>query len=515
MPSNRYDIKKILLFLSLIQHCLFLSPVAFANSRFATDELSIANQYAYRLITRQMATNPAHHFSDNVKPISFREIAKLNSNNNAIDISTQMTSQNAFYSTAIQHESDSDGKLFQPIKEFNFHNTRSSKENANIYANFGERFDGKQLTAISAYGNFYFNNYFVASHETRLDSDKNSNTLSLYKFRLKSTYERYSLSYAKESLVLGPGHFGNLLLSNNVEPEITTMLKIEDPYKLPYLGYLRFYLWHIAYEDQNRVNRNPNLLGFRLSVKPNKFFEASLTRTTYYGGTNNDTVTSIKDIIKLITAEDENAETTINTDQLAAMDLSLYIPGIHKYSPFIGGKFYTERVWNDVHAFWQAEDKSEGALFKLLGTSFLHGVFLTTGKLDFHLEYVKTTNFIYAHSNFGRDGLTDNAYIIGHFIGRDAKAYLSELYYEFTPKIHGLFQAGYLVHGLNLNKQRHSTQYGTGVNYFHSNQWHVGLNINYIMSDRTDIDDSPVVYDFADQSNTEIQGLMKVTYFLN
>jgi len=489
---------------------LFLGfPLQSSAERLATDELSVSHNYAYRALTRQLASAPAHRFSDNVKPISFREIASLQPSE------TFFQKKHSVFMNTINsvNEVKRNRQSFQPAREFHTHSIYTSKENAKVTSNFGEKYDGYRLGAFSIAGNFYLNRHFVISHESRIDIDETSTEFGLYRFRLKTGFDRYSLSLARESLVLGPGYFGNLLLSNNVEPENTTMFKIEDPYKFPYIGYLRLYLWHIAYDDNNRVNKDPNLLGSRLTIKPNKYFEASVTRMAYFGGRDNDRVDSLKDIVKLVTAEDENASTSINTDQLAAMDISLYLPGVKKNTPFSGAKLYSERVWNDVKAIWQEEDKNDGVFFKLLGTSFLHGLYLTTGKLDFHLEYVKTTTAIYAHGEFGRDGLTDSGYIIGHFIGRDAQAYLSELYYEFTPKVHGFVQLGRIKRGLHLSDQQITNQYGLGANYFHSRRWQFEFKLRYLASDLTDIDDSPVVYKFVDEKDEEIQSILKATYY--
>lgn len=467
-----------------------------ATKQYATDELSVSHEYAYRQIARSLAMRPNSRVSDNVKPLSWREIRLLNHN-----------------SRLLQGDA---GKSYQPVREINLDSAGSTKPHPFIYENYGARFDGRQNTALSVSGNFYPGNYFMASHQIRVESNDEFSEPSLYRFRLKTGLGRFTLSYAKESLVLGPGYFGNLLHSKNVEPENISLIKIEDPYKLPYLGYFRLYWWWIAYDDRDRVNKDPNLLGLRLSLKPVKYAEMNFTRTSYYGGTNNDTVRSVSDLLKIATAEDENAATTsINTDQLAAIDISFYIPVVARYTPFNGAKLYTERVWNDLKAFWQTDDRNEGTIFRLLGTSMLNGIFLTTGRLDFYLEFVKTTEAIYAHGSFGRDGATDNGYVIGHYIGRDARAYLSELYYELNHRLHVFGRLGFIERGLNLDKRQLSEQVGAGINYFFLGQLQLGISANYIHSNRTDIDESAVNYNFIEADYRELQGFVSLSYYLD
>ena len=481
-----------------------------ANSGYTSDELAISKTYAYRLLTRQISTHPSKMFSDNIKPLALREIALLYGQN---------PSTNAFRffnpSYMRNDRSFSQRLTFQPITEFRFIDLNASRKNTTIPGNSGETLNGHNTNILSASGNLYLKDYLLMSHETRVIYDQETTSNELYKFRFKKGFSNVSVSYAKESIVLGPGYFGNLMLSDNVEPEQIAMIKTEIPYKMPVLGHFRWYLWHIWYNDEQRPNINPKLLGLRLSFKPTDYFELAVTRTSYFSGESGSKVNSFSDLWKLFTAEDENApQKTLNTDQLAGFDASLYLKDIKKYSPFVGGKIYTERVWNDVIAYWQDEDSDESALFSPLGTSFLYGLFLTTGKFDITYEYVRTTRLIYAHHDFGRDGSSNDGYIIGHFIGRDARAHLLELYYELHKKFHISTTTGTIENGISLAKPQETNLFGGGFSYFPSSQLQIDLNVNYLKRNLIDIDSSPVNYLFIDERDEEIYAVLSANYLL-
>jgi len=510
MPINCRIILTLLFCIGLI-----LCNTALGNSvRISTQDVSLSDKYAYRVLTRQLASHPTQTFSDNIKPISFREIHLLQKLNSSY--TRQLNKMAA--SGVFRHEQKSVMSnrrfLFRPITEVRFFNINSSRNNPDVTANAGESVGGHNTNVFSSIGNIYFKDYFAVSHETRIKYDQAENHASLYKFQIKKAFSHLSLSYAKENLVLGPGYFGNIMLSDNVEPENIALLKTELPYQIPYLGSFRGYLWHIWYQDEQRENQNPKLLGLHLSLKPNKHLELGISRTSYYGGNSNNAISGARDLWKLTTAEDENIPSSINTDQLAGVDASLYLPQIHKYTPFKGLKLYTERVWNDIKAFWQKEDRKDGTLVQMLGTSFLYGAFLTTGKLDIHFEFVKTTELIYAHHDFGRYGASVNGYVIGHHIGRDSHAYLSSVYYEWRPKIHLTAGYAWIERGLNLNKQQMVNEVSAGVHLFSQRNLQLAFNTAYIKRDRTDIDNSPVFYRFIDQNDDEVRVTFNVAYQL-
>jgi len=471
-------------------------PAVFAVNNQLSNEISLHNDYQYRLITRQLTTNPNQSFSDNVRPLAERELALINFK--------PVTSRNyALVGLA----------KFQPVQDVRLQAIHNNESNTLVNSNYGEKFAGNNNGTLNISGDSSINELILLSHDARIQYDQSSSKLSLYRFRLKTAFSHISVSYAKDSLLLGPGYFGNLFTSDNVQPYQIALFKTEIPYVVPVLGSFRWYLWHSWFNNDEPRLPDTKMLGIRLSLKPNKLVEFGLTRTSTYGG-NGQNINSFTKLSSVITAKDENASTDINTDQLVGMDAALYLPFLRKASPFLGGKLYTEYVWNDIVAFWQTEDRDDSRLFELLGKSYLYGIYLTTGKLDFHFEYINTAGALYAHSTLGSTGSSVNGYLIGHFIGRDASAYLSEIYYEWNRQIHVSVNMGRIKRLQRPSNNQYSTIYGLGIKYFYSQKIQMELKTNYIFTNKKDIDPSPIYYNFINDSRTDWQSIVNITYRL-
>ena len=454
-------------------------------------EISLKENYQYRLVTRKLATQPNKNFSDNVRPLAARESILTN---------------RRFYSGKSQLG------VLKPIQDIQLKAIHSNPNNP-VNSNYGENFSNNNGGILNIHGYTSFQDILLFSHDTRIQYDQTKSELSLNRYQIKSAFSHISISYAKDSLLLGPGYFGNLFSSDNVQPYQIALVKTEVPYKIPIFGQFRWYLWHSWFNNDEPALADSKMLGIRFTLKPSKYFEFSLTRTSTYGG-NGQNIDSFSKLSNVITAKDENAETDINTDQLVGIDASLYLPFNQKLSPFLGGKFYTEYVWNDIAAFWQTEDKGNGRLFELLGRSYLYGIYLTTKKLDFHFEYVNIARALYAHSTLGATGSSINGFLIGHFIGRDAEAFLSEVYYEWKPKIHFSVNAGRVKRLQRPSNNQFTKMYGLGIKYFSSQKIRIELSTRFIFEDQSDIDPSPINYNFVNTESSNWQSTISVTYRL-
>ncbi|MGA1870615.1 MAG: capsule assembly Wzi family protein [bacterium] len=500
---------------------IIISKPAYTLCRKSTDDIAPSDSYYYRLINRASTICPNKYFTDNIKPISIREVVILfNAIKDRENRIEDNYASNKFLSFLMENSKEQEYKgddfLFNPLEKISLSWVCSDKKDILIMSNFGERFKGTYYFTLNGVGNLYLKDFALFSYEPRIKNDRESTRLEFYNYKVKKGLKHLSLNLAKGSFLLGPGYFGKILLSDNVEPEHIALIKTELPYDWGMLGAFRWYLWHIWYDDDDRVNKDPMLLGMRFSLKPFDEFECALNRIIYYGGSGNSTYNSIKDFWKLFTAEEENTTSKWNTDQLASVDMTFYLPFIKKIRPCAGGKFYTEHAWNDVITPYQPEDGlgRGGNRFDLLGESHIYGLFLTTGRLDFRFEYTVTALYVYDNHNFSPDGYSDNGYVIGHFIGRDALARFCEIYYEVNDTLHLYVSGARITRGKDVpsGKEQHQREFGAGVKYFPMNSLECGFDLKYISRDRIDVNDSPVKKEFLDQKESETYFKITMSY---
>jgi hypothetical protein len=205
---------------------------------------------------------------------------------------------------------------------------------------------------------------------------------------LKKGYSKFKLwvfeiEAGKDSLWLGHGAHGSLLLSSNAEPfwqlKITTD-SLAPPGFLSILGEFKYMLFH-GWTDFN-------ILGHRFGWKPFNILEIGLTQTVMY---NKEKSYNILEWPKMFFASEENVPSRYNNDQRASMDIALYLPFLSRLPWIQGGKIYWEYAGEDLYAFWQDEDKQYkdfGPIgFEFLASAYMLGFMLTTGDTDFRWEY--------------------------------------------------------------------------------------------------------------------------------
>jgi len=495
---------------------VFVSLFAYAKTYKTSDTISLDNEYFYRLIDRANAISPSKYFSDNFKPYAERETVVLLNNDHMLEelfgvdkylkeISEKAKSYYTFHR-------DSSNFAFNPIQELNLHLNYSTEKDTQFNNSFGSEYKGTDYNIkLAVKGGLQIKDFVLLSYTLSVENNENDDAkISLYRFDIKKGFKHMALSFMKDNIIVGPGYFGNLLMGKNVEPELTALIKTEIPYDWGILGTFRWNMWHIWYDDDDRVNKDPRLWGMRVSLKPVDWLELAGTRIIYYGGEGNPTYSSPSDYWKLFTAKDENTGSKWDTEQLIGADASLYLPFLKKTGFLKGGKLYTEYTWTDITAPWQTEDK--GKDFALLGASYTQGLYLTTGKTDFHFEYTKISHVNYNNHNFGRDGYTDEGYIIGHYSGRDSKSFFAEIYHEFNDKIHSFVGAGYFKRGLNMAEQQKVKIGYVGAKYFAASNILFDIKVNYVNESMVDIDASPVYYNFIDESRNYTQFMLNIKY---
>ncbi|MBZ4644125.1 MAG: hypothetical protein JG767_1734 [Deferribacteraceae bacterium] len=488
-----------------------INAEGFKNS-FSVD---LEDEYLYRLMDRASSISPSRYFTNNFKPYSERELLVMLNNDKRMkdifvvdgDIEDLSRKIEQFYKFKYKKE----GLMDNLLGKINLTMRYKNEDDEQFSNTLGSEYKGTNYNvALKLDGGVNFGDLILFSYTLSLENNENDNLdVGIYKFNLKKGFRHITVIAGKDNVVVGPGYFGNLLFSKNIEPEMMLMFKTEIPYDT-FIGAIRWYLWNMWIDDNDRANTDPKLLGMRLSLMPFDWLELAGTRAIYYGGSGNPSYSSVNDYWKLFTAEDENTGNKWDTDQYFGVDVSLYLPILKKTGFLKGGKLYTEYSWTDITAPWQKEDK--GKDFQLLGASYIHGLYLTTGNTDFRFEYTKISHVNYNNHNFGTDGYTDEGYLIGHYAGRDSKSYFAEIYDEITDKLHFYIGGGIIKRGLNMKTQQYVKEGYVGGRYLWSKAVQLGVKISYSSESKIDINPSPVYYTFSDESRDILKVYTEVDY---
>jgi hypothetical protein len=232
-----------------------------------------------------------------------------------------------------------------------------------------------------------------------------------------------SWEFGKDSVWIGHGHHGSLLLANNAESGLTFKFATEEPFRLPWVfsrigrfDYLLFHSWF----GHNR------LFGHRLEYQPVFPITIGLSQTVFY-----EERFQFYEFPRILSARDENTPGRFDNDQRASIDLAIDLSFLRSFSPFIGGKIYGEQAGEDLRAFWQ-RNQNDSPLwplgFKLLDYGGMLGLFLTTGSTDLRVEYAET--YTGEGTWYKKFPFTNHGVLLGHHMGSDA----DDMFFEITQR---------------------------------------------------------------------------------
>ncbi len=236
------------------------------------------------------------------------------------------------------------------------------------------------------------------------------------------------LEAGRDSMWLGQGYRGTLIVSNNAAPFDMLKLSNPNPSILPwifkYLGLFK-YTAFIARLDDDRDFPNPAFFGGRLEFKPHPLVEFGVTGSLIFGGSGSNS-------IGMPGASGQE-------DGIMSVDARVRLPFLRNaeiYAEYGGEDLLTdtpywfEPVFNDI--------------------AYLVGIYfpsiLEDGKTDLRIEYSNTAfkkgpghgGLWYGHSKY-RSGDTYEQMIIGHAMGPDAR----DLFVRTTHFLWNNFSLGF------------------------------------------------------------------------
>jgi hypothetical protein len=324
-----------------------------------------------------------------------------------------------------------------------------------LYHSGGETLDRGVNGFVSLGGSAFWGGHVSGAYDFQLEEKPGRWSLGTKRLYVKGELGKWSLKLGRDSVRLGPGYHGSLLLDDNATPLDLWDLRTEEPLFLPgflsELGGFRFRMLTAYLSDPNPsapdpryVRRRPpgepvedaGLWAMRLSYHPSSWLDLGLSRTALFGGKGRQTYRTPKDWWKLFSGTDENVrpgeDPRYDNDQFTAVDLTVRFPFLNGLGPLKGGKFYWEYAGTDLIAKWKKTEVDSWAPVQLNDVANLGGVYFSTGVTDLRVEYATTSPPFYNHHVYSQ-GYTYRGHPLGHHLGPDGRDVFFQVARYLTP----------------------------------------------------------------------------------
>jgi hypothetical protein len=265
---------------------------------------------------------------------------------------------------------------------------------------------------------------------------------SVNQFNLLDSYvalnlENWQISFGKQSLWWGPGEGGPMTFSDNAEPIMMFRINRVSPFKLPsilgWLGPIRteFFLGQLSGQQfefrgftspqlagqwGRSLSPQPLIDGLKISFKPTRNFEFSISNTTLFGGPGfpfnwHSLVQTFSPSNTFPGDQDDPG------DRRSGLDFTYRLPWMRNWLTFYVDGFSEDQL--SPIAYWDRSFFQAG-----LYLARIPGI----PKLDLRVEGVYTDppisglghGFVYSNLRF-RNGYTNEGDLIGSWIGRQGQ----------------------------------------------------------------------------------------------
>jgi membrane-associated phospholipid phosphatase len=162
------------------------------------------------------------------------------------------------------------------------------------------------------------------------------------------TLNNVQLSFGKESLWLGPGNSGSLLLSNNADSIMMMKIESVSPFKIPLVSHLlgpmraeyflgqlggaQFELNGSTLLGPGNINPQPVLSGYKASFKPTRNFEFGMGVTAQFVGPG--LPFTWKNFLRTFYVHNQTGPTATNANpgkRISSLDFTYRVPGIRNW----------------------------------------------------------------------------------------------------------------------------------------------------------------------------------------
>jgi hypothetical protein len=261
------------------------------------------------------------------------------------------------------------------------------------------------------------------------------------------------ISFGKQSVWLGPGASGSLLLSNNADSMMMMKVESVSPFKVPllskllgpmrgeyFLGQLggtQFELNGSTLLGPGNIKPQPVLSGYKASFKPTANFEFGMGITAQFAGPG--LPFTWRNYLRTFYVHNQSGPTASNANpgkRISSLDFSYRVPGIRKWLTIYGDTLVVDEI-------------------SPIGSSRATvnpGIYLPQvpklPRLEFRAEGLNepitsefSPGFVYYGLRRYRSGYTNEGNLMGNWIGRAGHGGQGWMTYSFSPR--SQLQLGY------------------------------------------------------------------------
>ena len=267
------------------------------------------------------------------------------------------------------------------------------------------------------------------------------------------TLSNVQLSFGKQSLWLGPGQSGSLLLSNNADSVMMMKIESVSPFKVPllsrllgpmraeyFLGQLggtQFELNGSTLLGPGNIDPQPSLSGFKASFKPTPNFEFGMGITAQFAGPGLPFTWG--NFLRAFYAHNQTGPTSSNANpgkRISSLDFSYRVPGIRRWLTIYGDTLVVDEI------------SPIGSARATVNPGIYMPQIPKLPKLEFRAEGLNepTTRefapgFVYYGLRRYRSGYTNEGNLMGNWVGRAGHGGQAWLTYTVSPR--NQLQLGY------------------------------------------------------------------------
>jgi membrane-associated phospholipid phosphatase len=255
------------------------------------------------------------------------------------------------------------------------------------------------------------------------------------------TLHNTKITFGKQSLWLGPGEAGSLLLSNNAESILMLKMESDAPYKIPWLSNLlgpvrsEFFLGQLSGHqfEFNRtsligpggVNPQPYLHGYKFSFKPTANLEFGMGVTAQFAGPG--LPFTFHNFLRTFYSHTSGADNP--GKRLSSFDFSYRFPGLRKWLTV----FNDALVVDEISPIGSTRPTLNPGIY-LSHLPKLPRMELRAEGLHESLTNEFAPGFVYYGLRRYRSGYTNDGQLLGSWIGRAGRGGQGWLTYWFSPR---------------------------------------------------------------------------------
>ena len=254
------------------------------------------------------------------------------------------------------------------------------------------------------------------------------------------------ISFGKQSLWLGPGVSGSLLLSNNADSVMMMKIESVSPFKIPLLSKMlgpmraEYFLGQLAGTQfelngstllgPGKIKPQPALSGYKASFKPTTNFEFGMGITAQFVGPG--LPFTWRNFLRTFYVHNQTGPTANNANpgkRISSLDFSYRVPGIRKWLTIYGDSLVVDEI------------SPIGSKRATVNPGIYMPQFPRLPKLEFRAEGINepitrefAPGFVYYGLRRYRSGYTNEGNLMGNWIGRAGHGGQAWMTYSISPR---------------------------------------------------------------------------------